>query len=65
MPRGGNTGRALLWSTASPDRVMKLNRSAFKGRERIWFAWAFPCKEMWFERSPGRDGCQDVGSRTQ
>ena len=56
---------ALLWSTASPDGVMKLNRSVFKGRERIWFAWAFPCKEVLFKRSPGRDGCQDKRRRTQ
>ena len=65
MPRVGNTHMAFLWSTASPDRVMKLNRSVFKWRERIWFAWALPCKEMPFERSPGRDGCQDSGSRMQ
>lgn len=64
MPEGGNTCTALLWSTASPNRVMKLKRSVFKGRERIWFAWTFPCKEMLF-KSPGRDGSQDWGSRTQ
>lgn len=53
----------LLWSAASPDRVMKLNRSVFKERERIRFSWAFRCKKM--ERRLGRDGCWDLQSGPQ